>query len=135
MLELQLKAGLIDQAIGMFNYGKPGANHNNEFIHAFEKVEGLSQDDWNDKVKETMDTLAINNNAFKEVGKTISKANAPAIRFAELVVIIMTILYVPYNLFRVMSGERQSSDAIMKTVVGFLIGLLILLFLSTTIAK
>lgn len=53
-----------------------------------------------------------------------------AIKLAMILIIGMSGMYVPYNMWKVNSGERQSADAFIRIIVGFLIGFLGLMFIK-----
>lgn len=60
----------------------------------------------------------------------MKKAGTPATRFGTLLILILTVMYIPYNMWRVSSGERQSTDAFFRIVIGVLVGLLSMILIE-----
>lgn len=75
----------------------------------------------------------INNNEINKTSDKIKKSNSTIVRLVELIIIVLSALYIPYNLWRVNSHERQSNDALIRIIIGLLFGFLMLLFLQVII--
>ena len=70
----------------------------------------------------------------KSVKVSIQKgASSPAVRFGLVAIIILTLVYIPFNLWKVNSHERQASDAMMRIIIGLVFGISSLAFLSAMI--
>ena len=57
-------------------------------------------------------------------------SKSPVIRFGLIAVILITLLYIPFNLWKVNSHERQASDAMMRIIIGLVFGVSSLAFLT-----
>lgn len=95
------------------------------------KLASMTQEEWNERMMREFDRASdIDNDSIDQAARNISAAKKPAIRFAELVILLLSALYVPYNLWRSRTGERQSTDAMMRIFIGLMVGFTALIFLE-----
>ena len=92
----------------------------------------MSQKDWNDKMEKEFNKneYRINEKPIEEAAKSIREARKPAIRFTQILIILLSALYVPYNLWRSRTGERQSTDALFRIFLGLVVGFTSTVFLE-----
>lgn len=65
------------------------------------------------------------------VHSEISPMKSPLYDFVRIVIAVMSLFYIGFNLIRVMKGEGQSKDALLKAILGLLFGLAALSILQS----
>lgn len=71
--------------------------------------------------------------SIEEGAKVMTKQHSKITLFASIIIALLTALYIPYNIWRVNSHERQSNDALIRIIIGLMFGFLGILFLNSVI--
>ena len=95
------------------------------------KIETKTIEDFQNEMKSQIKISSWTSSASTFARNEISPLKGMAIPFARIVIIFLAISYTALNMLRVMKGEGQSRDALLKVMLGLLFALITLSILQT----
>lgn len=97
----------------LFKFTKDPVMLKNAVEHAMNKAGGIDTE----QVEKAGAEIKV---TFKSTG----------LKFGVLAILVLTLFYVPFNIYKVNLGERQSNDAVIRIIMGVFLGLVFLGILS-----
>ena len=128
-VENEAYAGAVAEAIDLLRWGKSSGGIMPTSPGLADKIANYTQEDWDKEVKEVIGNVE-DTTTEKYVDKA-KKTQSPAIKVGMVLIILLSGFYVPYNMWKVNSGERQSADAFIRIFVGLVIGFMGLFIVMT----
>lgn len=110
-----------------------GPNDNNKLAAAFsnntkEQFAQLFEQDFR-KAK----TWSSGESAISSRKEKYSERHPIFVTIFNIVILALSALYIPYNIWRVNTHERQSNDALIRVIIGLLFGFLMMFFLNNVL--
>ena len=86
----------------------------------------MSVDNFRHDIKSYLKEEKWASSAKQEARNSISPIKNAAVPFVRIVIYVMAIFYISLNMLRVMKGEGQSRDALLKVALGLMFALIAL---------
>ena len=88
-----------------------------------------TQKDYDEAAKSVLNSIDNGDTkAIENASRKVHSLRKTAINLGMVCVILLTAAYVPYNLWKLSTGEMQTKDAFIRIVLGLMVGFLALLF-------
>jgi len=88
-----------------------------------------TQKDYDEAAKSVLNSIDNGDTkAIENASRKVHSLRKTAINLGMVCVILVTAAYVPYNLWKLSTGEMQTKDAFIRIVLGVMVGFLALLF-------